>query len=128
MSPAGGLGEKTDGMGAFGTLILHGQQFSALKQLFMHEFKDLPRIGAKTWASEETPEATVSESQAWSQQRQKREVADGLLWTAAELRGFVVVKFGAQAVEGARRWLREMLNREGTVEREFGPQALLCLG
>jgi len=39
----------------------------------------------------------------------------------------VLVKFCSREVDGGRRWLNSMMKREGTVGREFGPQALLCL-
>ena len=52
---------------------------------------------------------------------------EGLLWTAAQVRGFVMVKLGGVEIDETRRWLGDMLRREGSVEREFGHQALLCL-
>jgi urease accessory protein len=56
-----------------------------------------------------------------------REGKDELLWTAASIRGFVLVKFGAREVEGVKRWLLSMLREEGTVERVCGERATLCL-
>ncbi|KAK5311998.1 hypothetical protein LTR70_008431 [Exophiala xenobiotica] len=59
--------------------------------------------------------------------QKKEEETEGLLWTTAQARGFVLVKFGAAEVDEARRWLDGMLKREGSVQREFGHQAMLCL-
>lgn len=96
----------------------------------MKEFKSLPRLGGKSW----TPSAkSIAEEgsdyfDAGSKvRRREQEAEDGVLWTAAQVRGFVLVKFGAKQVDGARRWLGGMLRREGSVQREFGHQALFCL-
>jgi len=37
------------------------------------------------------------------------------------------VKFGARQVDGARQWLGDMIRQEGSVEKEFGHQALIGL-
>ncbi|KAL9087816.1 MAG: hypothetical protein Q9159_003412 [Coniocarpon cinnabarinum] len=64
----------------------------------------------------------------WREQRQDQEKKDGLLWTASSVREvFVIVKFSAGSVEGARRWLREMLEEEGSVERVGGERVMMCL-
>ncbi|KAL9048217.1 MAG: hypothetical protein Q9162_007819 [Coniocarpon cinnabarinum] len=64
----------------------------------------------------------------WREQRWSQEKRDGLLWTASTIREvFVIVKFSAISVEGARRWLREMLEEEGSVERVGGERAIMCL-
>ena len=141
---------KTDGKGILGTLVIYGPMFKKLSDFFMKEFKNLPRIGAMNWkASTPKPKtpvppktptiAEVDEAgkggdyfniahvSTPKKLPRKAEEIDGLLWTAAQVRGFVLVKFGAKEVDGARRWLGEMLKREGSVEREFGHQALLCL-
>lgn len=120
------LASRMDGLGVFGTLILRGPLFSDLGAFFLHEFSSLPRIGAKNWTS--NPVApSLSKRQEWRAAREKRETRDGLLWTAAAVRGLVVVKFGAREVEGARQWLRTMMMEEGTLQREFGEGSLLCL-
>jgi urease accessory protein len=110
-------------LGVYGTLILCGDMFHALGRYFMEEFKLLPQIGSRQW---DVPAALTPE-QATQAKRVEQERKDGVLWTAASLRGFVVVKFGAKEVEGAKHWLRAMLKSDGTVEREFGERALLCL-
>jgi urease accessory protein len=116
--------EKTNGMGVFGTLILYGPVFKKLEERFLSDFSNQPRIGAKNWSgddSEESPEA-LRRDQRW-----RREQADALLWTVARVRGFVLVKFGAREVDGARQWLRAVIGEEGSVQSEFGHQALFCL-
>jgi len=72
-------------------------------------------------------EALKKTTEAKRARRQKQELKDGLLWTASDNRGFVLVKFGAREVEGVKRWLSGIMKEEGTVEREFGERALLCL-
>lgn len=150
------LSAKTDGKGILGTLIICGPLFKSLAEFFMKEFKSLPRIGAKNWnrtpaprtpnvrspmireEQEDGPEDYFGQKSTSASasgaapttpraRQRKEEETEGLLWTAAQVRGFVLVKFGAAEVDGARRWLGGMLKREGTVEREFGHQATLCL-
>ncbi|EON70033.1 hypothetical protein W97_09301 [Coniosporium apollinis CBS 100218] len=121
-----GIAARMDGLGVFGTLILRGPVFEALGKYFMDEFGRLPRIGARMW-DEHAEEVDVPDEDIRRKRRQKQEVRDGLLWTAASVRGFVLVKFGAREVEGARMWLSSMLKAEGSVERNFGERALLCL-
>ena len=110
-------------LGVYGALILCGDMFRMLGSYFMTEFKALPQIGSRQWDVPEKP--TPEEAERAS--RVEQESKDGVVWTAALVRGFVVVKFGAREVEGAKRWLRHMLKIDGTVEQEFGEQALLCL-
>ncbi|KAI4139186.1 MAG: hypothetical protein LQ341_004314 [Variospora aurantia] len=137
---------RVDGLGVFGTLILIGPLLCSLATFFVDEFKALPRIGARDWsgrdsqqastaaaasteeAAEEAEEETEAERrERWRKRRQEREKKDGVLWTAASVRGAVVVKFGAREVEGAKIWLGDMLREEGTVGREFGPGGLICV-
>jgi urease accessory protein len=118
--------DRMEGMGVFGTLFLYGPLFKGLGDHFLNEFKQMPRIGSRQW---DKPSDTA-EPDAQSKRRTarlEREKADGLLWSSAATRGFVVVKFGAKEVEGARNWLRHMLKEDETIEREFGERALLCL-
>jgi urease accessory protein len=121
-----GLLEKTNGMGVFGTLILFGPVFKALAGHFLREFSSQPRIGGKNWSSEAN-ETNKTPEESHRERRRHQEQAAGLLWTAANVRGFVLVKFGAIEADGARKWLGEMLRHEGSVEKEFGHQALFCL-
>ncbi|KAJ9639117.1 uncharacterized protein PV06_07330 [Exophiala oligosperma] len=110
-----GLVDKADNMAIFGTLIVYGTLFGKLAEFLMNEFANQPRIGAKNW----TQEPLTHTDQAHQ--------AEGLLWTVARVRGFVLVKFGAKDLDGARHWLGDLLKREGTVEQLFGHQALMCL-
>ena len=120
-----GLNAKADNLGVFGTLILSGNLFESLASYFMDEFNKTPRIGAKNWTTMENKSNSIEDTER--SQRQHQERADGVLWTAANVRGFGLVKFGAREVEGARRWLNSMISREGSVEKHFGEQALFCV-
>lgn len=122
-----GLVDKTTDMGVFGTLIIYGKIFDALKEHFMQEFAALPRIGAKQWTTNDiTRSLPKPPKQSWREDRIGQEKAAGLIWTAASVRGFVLVKFASKDVEGSRRWLAAMLAEEGSVRTNFGPQALMC--
>ncbi|KAE9975309.1 hypothetical protein BLS_002679 [Venturia inaequalis] len=135
-----GFESRLDQLGVFGTLILYGPSLSSLATYFMDEFKALPRIGAKKWHTQDSEsdsdgdilqtseaEAARKATQARRARRQKQEIKDDLLWTASNIRGFVLVKFGAREVEGVKRWLHAKFKDEGSVERQFGERALLCL-
>ena len=118
--------ERTSGMGVFGTLILYGPVFRVLGEYFLNEFSNQPRVGAKNWTTDGSQKDITTEG-VIRDQRCQQELAAGLLWTVARFRGFVLVKFGAREVDGARRWLGAIIRQEGGVEREFGHQALFCL-
>jgi urease accessory protein len=119
------LSQRMDGYSVFGTLIIRGPVFSTLSQHFLDEFEALPRIGGRNWGDVVEPELTPRELRR--AQRQKREKADGLIWSAANIRDFVLVKFASREVEGSRNWLRDMIKEEGSVPRSFGEGAVLCL-
>jgi len=121
-----GIRDKTNGMGAIGSLILYGPTFQALAAFFLSEFKSQPRIGAKNW-SDGKSQKPISEEANTKERRLEQEKADGLLWTAASTRGFVVVKFGAREISGARLWIGDMIRRQGSIGQEFGDQALIGL-
>ncbi|RMZ88693.1 hypothetical protein DV736_g4083, partial [Chaetothyriales sp. CBS 134916] len=114
-----GLAQKTEGMGILGTLIIYGPVFDSLGAFFIKHMAEQPRIGTKNFSDHHANKVDGPES--------VQENEDGFLWTAANVRGFVLVKFGAKTVDGARKWLGRLLRIEGTVERQFGHQALLCL-
>lgn len=123
------LARRMDGMAVFGTMILHGHAFEGLGRFFMDEFKALPRIGARKWDSgsdDGNCEATEPRI-AWRTERHRLEAANNVLWSAASLRGCVVVKFGAPVLEHARHWLHGMLLTEKSIVSSFGERALLCL-
>lgn len=116
-------------IGVLGTLILHGPLFTPLSTFLLSEFSLLPRIGARNWDDDDDDDAgplnpsantprpqtqpRMTAQQQWRAHRQKQEKQDGILWTAARVRGgTTVVKFCAREVEGGRKWLREMLRAE----------------
>lgn len=120
------IADRVHEAGAFGTLILCGPLFAALGKFFSNEFHLLPRIGAKQWDGGR-PAADPRSEDGRRAARVEQEARDGILWTVASHRGFVVVKFSANAVEGGKRWLCRMLKEDGTIEQELGERALLCL-
>ena len=120
-----GFADQMHGLGVYGTLILHGPAFEKLADWFRDEFKAIPRIGGRRWDGDE-PEK-MGEKETWRAVRRRGEAEDGLLWTVATLRGCTVGKFGTRDVEGGKKWLRVMLEEEGSVVRHFGARALLCL-
>ncbi|KAF2138653.1 uncharacterized protein K452DRAFT_276303 [Aplosporella prunicola CBS 121167] len=122
---AGGIASRMDGLGVYGTLIIRGGLFASLGAYFMDEFAAMPRLGGRGWEGGDSSDKVGKEATRVA--RHAQEQRDSVIWTAAAVRGFVLVKFGAREVEGARVWLGGMLRAEGTVEREFGEGALLCL-
>lgn len=121
------LSSRMDGYAVFGTLILRGPTFSSLSSFFMHEFEALPRIGGRNWADDDAAQPKLSAREQRRAERLKREKDDGLIWSAADVRGFVLVKFASREVEGSRNWLRDMIREEGSVVGGFGERAVLCL-
>ena len=118
------------GMGLFGTLILRGPLMKALGDFFLAEFAALPRLGAKGFHSDDATSSqngTPSPLEEWRLGRLQMEMEEKLLWSAANVRGCVVVKFGAPAVEAGRRWLGSMLVQEGSISHHFGDHALICV-
>lgn len=125
------LRDTMHGHAVFGTLILRGSLTKSLGQFFLSEFAALPRLGARDFRSAEARERDEAAAQTplarWRLSRQKEEQAGGILWSAAHVRGCVVVKFGAATVEAGRRWIGSMLIQEKSIESHFGEQALLCV-
>lgn len=117
--------ERMDGYSVFGTLIIRGPVFASLSKFFVEEFESLPRIGGRNWGDAVEVELTPREQ--WQAERIKREKNDGVIWSAAKVRDFVLVKFASREVEGSRHWLRDMIREDGSVPRAFGERALLCL-
>jgi urease accessory protein len=125
------LKKKMHGLGIFGTLVLRGPLVEQLAEFFLSEFLSLPRIGGRDFRSQERQDqdsgTIASPRESWRQTRLKHEKADDLLWSAAKVRGCTVVKFGARTVEGGRNWIGAMVKEEGSIEREFGADALMCI-
>ncbi|KAF1938962.1 urease accessory protein UreD [Clathrospora elynae] len=119
------LSSRMDNYAVFGTLIIRGPIFSSISEFFLDEFEALPRIGGRNWGDEVQPELLPHEQRR--HERQQREKADGLMWSAANVRGFVLVKFSSREVEGSRNWLGDMIREEGSVSQAFGERAILCL-
>ncbi|KAJ9501332.1 hypothetical protein H2202_003126 [Exophiala xenobiotica] len=107
--------DKSNNMGVFGTLIVYGPLLRDLAEFLINEFTSQPRIGAKNWTNDAATQVEPGKH------------AEGLLWTAAKVRGFVLVKFGAEDLDRARHWLGGLFKQEGTVQKLFGHQALMCL-
>ncbi|EGS18686.1 putative nickel ion binding protein [Thermochaetoides thermophila DSM 1495] len=124
------LRDAMHGMGVVGTLILRGPLMKPLGEFFLAEFAALPRLGARDWRSEEAKKAEeekMSPHERWRAERIQCEKENKLLWSAASVRGCVVVKFGSPEVEASQRWLGSMLAKEGSIARHFDEQAMMCL-
>lgn len=117
-------------MSVCGTLILRGSMMEALCAFFLAEFEALPRIGARDFRSTEDQEEEdrqKSEFERWRSRRIDMEKKQGILWSAARVRGCVIVKFGASTVEAGREWIGAMLAKEGSIGHHLGDQALMCV-
>ncbi|KAI0205404.1 UreD-domain-containing protein [Astrocystis sublimbata] len=114
-----------------GTLLLRGPLLKKVGDFFLAEFSALPRLGARDFRSAEIrqKEAAVPQSaiDRWRATRLAQERESNLLWSAASVRGCVIVKFGAATVEAGRNWIGAMLLQEGSITCEFGEQALMCI-
>lgn len=128
----GDLRATMHGLGIFGTLILRGPLMRSLGDFFLAEFAALPRIGARDWRTDEARRLAEDEGakdprEVWRAGRLRMERDEGFLWSAASVRGCVVVKFGAATVEAGRMWIGSMLVREESIAAHFGDQALMCV-
>ncbi|KAK2819430.1 hypothetical protein FQN49_007857, partial [Arthroderma sp. PD_2] len=126
---------RTHPHGILGTLIIHGPLFESLADFFMESFTAQPRIGGQNWASgsvffptdtnKRVNEETTNKKSNDGTAEPTEEHHGKVTWTAARVRnGFVLVKFGAPDFESARNWLGHILRTEGSVQREFGEEAL----
>jgi urease accessory protein len=113
----------------FGTLLLRGPLTQSLGEFFLTEFAALPRLGSRDFrsAKEKAEEAAHSPLEKWRATRLQQESVDKVLWSAAQVRGCVIVKFGSATVEGGRNWIGSMLMQQGTVAAEFGDDAPMCV-
>ncbi|KAI1635904.1 UreD urease accessory protein-domain-containing protein [Biscogniauxia mediterranea] len=125
------LRESMHGHAVIGTMVLRGPMTKGLGQFFLSEFAALPRLGARDFRSTEAREkeeaAPRSSLDSWRATRLKQEKDLGILWSTANVRGCIVVKFGAPTVEAGRNWIGSMLLHERSIERNFGEQALMCV-
>jgi urease accessory protein UreH len=123
------LRESMHSVGVIGTLVLRGPLMKSLGEFFLGEFAALPRLGARDFRSDDakTAAAPLSPREKWRAERLRTERENKLLWSAAKVRGCVVVKFGALDVEAGRSWVGSMLLEEGSVSRHFGDHSLMCV-
>jgi urease accessory protein UreH len=124
------LRESMHAMGIIGTLLLRGPLTKSLGDFFLSEFACLPRLGARDFRSDEaraSAEKKLSPLERWRAARLETEKVNKLLWSAANVRGCVVVKFGAPDVETGRQWIGSMLAHEGSILKHFGDHALMCV-
>lgn len=122
---------KMQGLGIFGTLVLTGPMMEKLGSFFLQEFAALPRIGSRDFRSQDMKDKdsalVLPPVEARRKERLIQETADGVLWSAAKVRGCTVIKFGAHTVEGGRVWIGGMLKDEGSISHCFGEDALMCV-
>ncbi|KAK4163574.1 UreD urease accessory protein-domain-containing protein [Cladorrhinum sp. PSN259] len=124
------LRDSMQGMGVMGTLLLRGPLMKALGEFFLAEFAALPRLGARDFRSDAAKKAApveMSPRQKWRSGRLQMERDKTVLWSAANVRGCVVVKFGSASVEAGRVWIGSMLEEEGSIAESFGDHALMCV-
>lgn len=129
-SSDGPLREVMHKMGLFGTLVLRGELMKSLGDFFLAEFAALPRLGSRDFRTAEARQAAddnMTEFEGWRSWRLDMEAVEGIWWSAANVRGCVVVKFAATAIEAGREWIGSMLIREGSIEENFGQDALMCV-
>lgn len=92
------LKKKMYQLGIFATLALKGPLTESLSTFLLAEFSMLPRIGARDFRSQEKvnkeSEKSPTIQESWRQVRLEQEKNDGVLWSAAKIRGCTVVKFG----------------------------------
>ncbi|KXX76514.1 putative urease accessory protein ureD-like [Madurella mycetomatis] len=124
------LHESMHSVGIIGTLVLRGPLMKALGEFFLTEFAALPRLGARDFRSDDTKQTAgdhLSLREKWRAERLRMEKDSRFLWSAANVRGCVVVKFGAPDVEAGRLWVGSMLAQEGSISQNFGNQSLMCV-
>ncbi|KAI0123030.1 UreD urease accessory protein [Xylariales sp. AK1849] len=123
------LRETMQGHAVFGTLLLRGPLTKSLGAFFLSEFAALPRLGGRDFRTAKEKEEMVAHSalEQWRAFRLKQEAMDKVLWSAANVRGCVVVKFGASTVEAGKHWISSMLVQEGSTALNFGGDALMCV-
>ncbi|KAI1856169.1 hypothetical protein JX265_011884 [Neoarthrinium moseri] len=128
-APSAPLRDTMHGNAIFGTLLLRGPLTKSLGEFFLLEFAALPRLGARDFrtAKEKAAEESGSPLDRWRVSRLAQESLDNVLWSAARVRGCVVVKFGASTVEAGRNWIGSMLIQEGSTAANFGEDALILV-
>jgi len=122
------LNSRMDSLSCVSTLIIRGPRFINLAAYILKRFEFEPRIGSggKGWNWDKNRQ----------DERSKSQFRD-ILWTAASVRGFILVKVSAKELEEARRFLRDLLLQGRSavdtqdpvpdIVREFGVGSLRCL-
>lgn len=121
------LQETMQSQAVVGTLILRGPMSNKIGAFFMNEFAALPRIGSRDFARGKENLGDTDEDKTWRQKRLELEKQNGILWSAANIRGCIMVKFGSTSVEGGRLWVGSMLEKQGDIAALFGTQSLMCV-
>ncbi|KAG9243185.1 urease accessory protein-like protein UreD [Calycina marina] len=125
------LEKKMHNLDIFGTLVLRGPLVENLAAFLLAEFAALPRLKAQDFRSQAKIDrdlkTNLSQHEIWRRARLEQELGCGLLWSAAKIRGCIVVKFGSLTVEGARTWIGNMIKEQGSVEKTFGESAIMCI-
>ena len=118
--------KRFDECGIFGTMLICGPVFVSLERFF-RDLYALRRISEaeQFGTTSDKPSDAVHKSERNSIVEEENE--NGIVWTASTVRGIMVVKFSANSVEGAKKWMRMMLSMEGTLAREFGERATMPL-
>ncbi|RPA82362.1 UreD-domain-containing protein [Ascobolus immersus RN42] len=120
----GPLKSRMEGVTCLATLLIRGPLFKELADHCVELFKTEPRVGGRRG---------FDENEA---QRERRRLSEGVVFTVAEVRGFVVVRVSGADVERVRVWVRGLIEQrgmtpppegKGVVEREFGRGVMMCL-
>lgn len=101
------------GMTVFGTMVIRGPKFEKTAEGLLERFKKEPRIGNRNWDGGE----------------EKKREWEGVVWTAAKVRGCVMIKVGGNVLEDVRGFLKSCLEEEGKEEviDEWGKGVVMCL-
>ena len=114
------LHSRMEAQTVLATVLIHGPLFPRLEEAILAKFKDEPRIGGRNFDNR-------------GDFKKDDERKGGVVWTAARVRGFVLVKVVGRELEEVRAFIRGLLllgaegDMGGEVVSEFGEGALLCL-
>ncbi|KAI5821113.1 UreD urease accessory protein-domain-containing protein [Pyronema omphalodes] len=111
------LKRRMEGFTVFATLMIHGPMFVKLAEDILKKFENEPRIGGRNFDNKRD----------FKEDEDKK---GGVIWTAATIRDFVLVKVSGKELEEVKIFLRDLLRTGGANNEllsEFGEGALLCL-
>lgn len=118
----GPLNTRMEGVTCLATLLIRGPIFAELAKHCVELFRTEPRVGGRRGRDENEVE------------KARRKFSEGVVYTVAQVRGFVVVRVSGADVERVRVWVRGLIeqrgmggNGKGMVEREFGRGVMMCL-